>query len=114
MENADRYVQYREDNWYVGASRVEVYSVIAAWEQGYSPEEIRNGFPHLDLAQIYGTILYYLEYQAELNEFFAQMDADAARHRTETEAANPEFYAMMRERIAKHRAEQYHHDIAAS
>jgi hypothetical protein len=90
MQNAEKYVQYRDNNWYVGSSRVEVYSVISAWQQGYSPEEIRNGFPHLELAQIYGTILYYLEHQAKLNEFFAQVDAGAATQRTEMETAHPE------------------------
>ena len=104
MQGAEKYVQYRDGNWYVGSGRVEVYSVVAAWQQGYSPEEIQTGFPHLALAEIYGTILYYLEHKDELDAFFRQVDALGARRRAEAEAANPEFYAMMRERIAQYRA----------
>src|SRR5690348_16141974 len=37
MMVAEKYVQRREGNWYVGASRVEVYNVIAVWRRGYSP-----------------------------------------------------------------------------
>ena len=100
----EQYVQERDGNWYVGSGRVEVYSVIAAWQQGFSPEEVRNGFPHLSLAEIYGTILYYLEHQDEMDAFFRQVDALAALRRAEAQAAHPEFYAMMRERIARLRA----------
>lgn len=112
MSESEKYVQYRDDNWYVGSGRVEVYSVVAAWQQGYGPEEIRNGFPHLTLAEIYGTILYYLEHQSEMDAFFRQGDAQAAQQRAEAESARPEFYAMMRERIAQYQAE--HKQSAAS
>lgn len=113
MEEERKYVQYRAGNWYVGTSRVEVYSVIAAWQQGYSPEEIRNGFPQLSLAEIYGTILYYLEHKDEMERFFREMDALGEKRRAEAEAADPAFYAMMRERIAKYREVQKR-DVAAS
>lgn len=104
MQGAEKYVQFRDGNWYVGDGRVEVYSVVAAWQQGYSPEEIQNGFPHLALTEIYGTILYYLEHRDEMDGFFRHVDAQAAERRAATEAARPEFYAEMRERIAKYRA----------
>ncbi|WIG58889.1 MAG: hypothetical protein OJF49_001636 [Ktedonobacterales bacterium] len=112
MSEAEKYVQYRDGNWYVGGGRVEVYSVVAAWQQGYTPEEIRNGFPHLSLAEIYGTILHYLEHQSEMEAFFRQGDAQAAQQRAEAESARPEFFAMMRERIARYQAE--HQPSAAS
>ena len=98
-----RYVQYRDGNWYVSGSRVEVYSVIGAWLQGYSPEEVQNGFPHLSLAEVYGTILYYLEHQQAMDQFFREVDRLAARRKSDAEATHPEFYATMRERIASYR-----------
>lgn len=113
MRETDKYVQYRNDNWYVGESRVEVYSVIAAWLQGFSPEEVRNGFPHISLVEIYGTILYYLEHRDDMDAFFRSIDAHGDKLRQEAEAAHPEFYTMMRERIASYQKAQ-HRDIAAS
>lgn len=103
MQVVERYVQQREGNWYVGASRVEVYSVIAAWQQGYSPEEVQSGFPTLSLAEVYGTILYYLEHKDELDAFFRETDERYRKLKAEAEAANPEFYSMMRERMASYR-----------
>lgn len=100
MQVASKYVQERDGDLYVGDSRVSVYSVIASWQQGYSPEEVQNGFPHLSLLDIYGTITYYLEHRAELDAHFRELDALFARRKAETEAKNPEFYAMMRERFA--------------
>ena len=38
LTRTPKYAHYRDNNWYVGDGRVEVYSVIAAWLQGYSPE----------------------------------------------------------------------------
>lgn len=104
METISRYVTQREGNWYVGESRVELYSIVASWQQGYSPEETWNGLPHLALRDIYGAILYYLEHQDEMDTFFRSVDGDAARLKAEAEAARPEFYAALRERMAAYRA----------
>lgn len=101
MQVASKYIQERDGDLFVGDSRVGVYSVIASWQQGYSPEEIQNGFPHLSLLDIYGTITYSLEHWAELNAHFRELDARFARRKAEAEAKNPEFYAMMRERFAR-------------
>jgi len=101
MQLASKYIQERDGDLYVGDSRVGVYSVIASWQQGYSPEEIQNGFPHLSLLDIYGTITYYLEHRAELDARFREVDARFARRKAEAETKNPEFYARMRERFAQ-------------
>ncbi len=103
---ATKYAQFRDNNWYVGDGRVEVYSVVAAWLQGYSPEEVQSGFPHLSLVEIYGTILFYLEHRDEMDAFFREQDALFRTRKAEAEAKNPAFYAEMRERIARLRASQ--------
>jgi hypothetical protein len=113
MESTEHYVQRRNDNWYVGDSRVEVYSVIAAWLQGFSPEEAQSSFPVLSLTEVYGTILYYLEHRDELDAFFRRMDALYRERKAEAEARDPEFHEMMRQRIAKFRAAQEEKDKTA-
>lgn len=102
MTQVENYVQYRDDNWYIGDGRVELYSVIAAWQQGYSPEEVRAGFPHLSLTEVYGAILFYLEHKDEIDLFFREVDAGAAQVRSQLEAQNAAFYVKMRERVASY------------
>lgn len=118
MTTAVRYVQQREGNWYVADSRVELYSVIAAWQQGYTPEEIRDSFPVLAQLEVYGAILFYLEHREEMDAFFREVDARNMEQKAAAEAADPAFYAMMRERMAAFRAAQaagrQAHDIVAS
>jgi Protein of unknown function (DUF433) len=104
MRPDDRYVQQRDDNWYIADSRVEVYSVIAAWQQGFSPDEVQESYPVLSLAEVYGAILYYLEHRDILDAFFGAMDARYSANKAESEARDPAFHAMMRRRFADFRA----------
>ncbi len=56
MSGADKYV--REDAHGVlriGGGRVMLDSVVAAFEQGHSPETIRAQYPSLSLEEVYGT-----------------------------------------------------------
>ncbi len=106
MEPGHSYVQQHDGDWYVGDSRVEVYSVIAAWRQGFAPEEVQSSFPVLSLTEVYGTILYYLEHRDELDAFFRQMDALYRDRKAEAEARDPEFHEMMSQRFAAFRAAQ--------
>ncbi len=89
MQLTEQYVQFRDGAWYVGESGVQVYGVIALWQQGLSPEEIQISFPALALNQVYGTILYYLEHR-----------------KAEAEAKDPAFYMEMRDRMATFRSAQ--------
>jgi uncharacterized protein (DUF433 family) len=44
----------------VGPTRVTLAVVIGLFLQGMSPEELVEDFPTLGLADVYGTIAYYL------------------------------------------------------
>ena len=105
MRVVEKYVQQRDGNWYVGDSRVSIYSIIAARRKGRTPEQIQQSFPHLPLVAVYGTITYYLEHQAELDAFFEDVKARAEQRRAEAEAAHPEFYSDMRERFSEYLAD---------
>ena len=106
MQQAEQYVEYRDGAWYVGRSGVQVYGVIAMWQQGFAPEEILRSFPLLSLPAVYGTILYYLEQRAAMDAFFREQDALFAQRQAEAEAKDPAFYAEIRERVTKLRAAQ--------
>lgn len=59
----------------VGNSRVMLESVLAAFEQGHSPETIRQQYPALSLAEVYGAIAYYLTHPAEVTDYLRRQNA---------------------------------------
>jgi len=59
----------------VGKSRVLLDSVVAAFEQGHSPETICQQYPSLSLEDVYGAITYYLAHVDEVNDYLRAQDA---------------------------------------
>jgi uncharacterized protein (DUF433 family) len=59
----------------VGAGRVMLDSVVAAFQQGHSPETIRQQYPALSLEEVYGSIAYYLGHLDEVNAYLGRQDA---------------------------------------
>ncbi len=62
---ASEYVEEREGGLYVAGGRVSLASIILAFQEGASPETIRQSYPSLNLAQVYGAIAFYLNHPAE-------------------------------------------------
>lgn len=58
--------------WMVGDSRVSLDSVIYAFNEGASAEEITLRFPTLELIQVYTVINYYLKNQTEVDEYLQE------------------------------------------
>jgi uncharacterized protein (DUF433 family) len=70
MPDPKRYVRLDENGVLrVGNSRVMLDSVVAAFEQGHSPETIRQQYPALALEEVYGAIAYYLANHQEVTEY---------------------------------------------
>jgi uncharacterized protein (DUF433 family) len=62
----------------VGQSRVTLDTVIEAYQHGESPEVIAQQFPAVTLAEVYGTIAYYLQHQALLDAYLRERAGAAA------------------------------------
>jgi uncharacterized protein (DUF433 family) len=58
----------------VGATRVMLDSVVSGFEQGCSPEAIRQQFPALSLEEVYGSIAYFLCNQEEVSIYLQQQN----------------------------------------
>src|SRR2546425_9617440 len=86
----------------VGDTRVRLDTVITAWRQGESPEQIVENFDVLDLADVYAVISYYLHHRAEVEEYMAQNQREGERLRAEHERRFPP--AGIRERLLARRA----------
>ena len=56
----------------VAGTRVSLDSVIHAFNEGATPEEIAQDFPTLDLAAIYAVVGYYLQNRVEVEQYIEQ------------------------------------------
>ncbi|SRR5437879_2658692 len=70
----------------VGDTRVSLDSVIYAFKDGATPEEIVQQFTTLDLADVYSVISYYLQNTAEIDEYLRRRTAQRAEMKKEIEA----------------------------
>ena len=70
---AHEYVEEREGGLYVAGSRISLASIIVAFQEGDSPETIREKYPSLNLAQVYGAIAFYLNHPSEAEAYLASL-----------------------------------------
>ncbi len=53
----------------ITGTRTSVRAIVGLWQQDITPEEILNHLPHLTLAQVFDTLSFYLDHQAEIDEY---------------------------------------------
>ena len=70
----------------VAGTRVSLDSVIQAFVEGATPEEIAQDFPSLDLAAVYSIIGYYLQNRAEVEQYLEQRSVRREELRAEVES----------------------------
>ena len=70
----------------VGGTRVTLDTVVTAFEEGATAEEIVEQYPSLHLADAYAVISYYLRHRSEVEAYLAQRGEDLRRVRHENEA----------------------------
>lgn len=50
-------------------TRISVRAIVGLWRLGTPPEEIPTQYPQLTLAQVFDALSFYLDNQAEINEY---------------------------------------------
>ncbi len=85
----------------VGDTRVSLDTVIFAFKQGSTPEEIVADFSTLDLSDVYVVIAYYLQNQAEVEDYLRQREVQRDEIRHKMDASFPQ--AGIRERLLARR-----------
>ena len=70
----------------VSDTRVSLDSVIFAFNEGSTPEEIAQQYTTLNLADIYAVISYYLQNHDEVVEYLQRRTTHRAELREEVEA----------------------------
>jgi len=88
----------------VGNTRVRLDTVIYAFNEGYTAEEIVSQYPVLNLADVYSVVAYYLNNRGMIDEYLRNRAEIATKIRQEIEA-KPE-YKLFRERLLTRRQEQ--------
>lgn len=70
----------------VGKTRVSLDSVIIAFNQGYTPEDILCSYDSLTLPEVYATISYYLQHRTEVDAYLAERQQKNEELRVANEA----------------------------
>lgn len=81
----------------IGGTRVTLNSVVRAFNEGHTAEEIVSHFPALKLADVYAVISYYLNNRVAVREYLQQQEAAADEVWREIE--NSSDYQIFRERL---------------
>ncbi len=87
----------------ITGSRITLDSLVRAFQQGATAEQIQEDFPSLSLREIYGAIAYYLEHVEAVNEYLQHRGREAAQLRQEIE--NRSDSTGLRQRMRQRRAQ---------
>ena len=86
----------------VGGTRVTLDSVLAAFKQGATAEDIAQRYTTLQLADIYAAIAYYLNHESEVEAYLQKRQQISEEVRRQNESRyNP---VGLRERLLARRA----------
>jgi uncharacterized protein (DUF433 family) len=78
-----------DGNIRVAGTRVPLELIVLAFQEGASAEEIAQRYPTLTLADVYGTIAFYLRRQKDVDEYVAEQRRKAVATRAEIEKRFP-------------------------
>jgi uncharacterized protein (DUF433 family) len=70
----------------VGGTRVTLDTIVAAFQEGATAEEIAQQYPSLSLADVYDVIGYYLRRRDEVEAYLRQRQQEANRVRRQNES----------------------------
>ena len=70
----------------VGTTRVTLDTLVAAFKEGATAEEIVHQYPSLQLADVYAVLGYYLRQRTEVETYLEKRQAFAVMVREENEA----------------------------
>ena len=87
----------------IAQSRVTLDSLLAAYNQGATPEEIAVQYSVLDLADVYATIAYYLAHRPSLDKYLTQRQQSAQQQRQKL-AETHNLYDLRQRLLARRRS----------
>ena len=88
----------------VGGTRVTLDTVVGAWKDGASAEEIAEEYDSLLLADVHAVLSFFLRHEQEVEVYLAQREQESKLVRDENERRFP--HNPMRERILSRHQER--------
>ena len=88
----------------VGQTRVTLDSVVVAFQEGATAEEIVHQYPTLDLADVYAVLSYYLRNRGKVETYLQQRQARAEQIRQHLQGRHQ--LSGIRERLLARRQHQ--------
>ncbi|MDZ8260479.1 DUF433 domain-containing protein [Nostoc sp. ChiQUE01b] len=104
MQLEDYFEFLDPDDIRIKGHRIGIDNVIQYYLQGYSPEQILEELPSLNLEKIYATLTYYLHNRDEIDAYMLRL-AKWREQRYQESSANPS-PLMQRLRALKAQREQ--------
>jgi len=93
----------------ISGTRITLDSVIQAFHDGATPEEMCQDFPGLALAHIYSVLAFYLTQQDAVDVYLKEHTQAAAIIRQELQSTHAAFLADLRNRLTARRASSTSH-----
>lgn len=63
----------------IDGTRTPVRAIVELWRLGTAPEEIPTSLPHLNLAQVFDALSYYIDHQQEIHRYIGANRVDDDR-----------------------------------
>ncbi len=99
IDLADLLVRTPQGGLRIAGTRVSLDSVIYAFLEGATPEEICQDFSALSLAQVYATIAYYLNNREQVDDYLQEERRASENLRRELKARHRDFLKDLRQRL---------------
>ena len=104
--SSDLFTLTPQGSWRITGTRVSLDSLIAAFWNGATPEEICQDFPTLSLAQVYNSIAYYLNHREQVDAYLQGQQQSSDQLRETLRARHHDVLNALRKRLLTHRTSQ--------
>lgn len=93
----------------ITGTRITLDSVIQAFHDGATPEEMCQDFPNLALAHIYSVLAFYLSQQDAIDAYLTEQSHATTLTRQELRTTHAAFLDDLRHRLTARRASPISH-----
>lgn len=90
-----RYIEQRDQGYWLEGTRISLDSVVYAFLNGDSPENIAQNFPLLSLEQIYGAIAFYLANRELIDAYLKEDEKEFEKLQKSFREQNPLLYQKL-------------------
>jgi uncharacterized protein (DUF433 family) len=93
---AKRYISQRDGGYWIEGTRISLDSVVYAFLNGDSPENIAQNFPLLSLEQVYGAIAFYLANRELIDAYLKEGEKEFEKLQQSLREKNPPLYQKLK------------------